>query len=246
VPGYRKTFQDKPVRPGRELSETGRGVRTAELWRDVRCWGWDFMKDVSGGLDPVPAALRRYVAKMVREAVARESPMYGFARALELLAAKEGNPFKFGRMRMRLTACDNDTVEASKKWLLETGALSGETRPNVMGRKTDCWTMVRRPLFVENAAWLDPCMSLAERAMEIAEDGEGKHVLGQTFGQEEPDREKLRGPPRRFDMMTGEECLKKKGPPGSLRRAWRAFLAWTRRGKSQPSGEEGSRGGLAR
>ncbi|MDR1037909.1 MAG: hypothetical protein LBT40_15500 [Deltaproteobacteria bacterium] len=64
--------------------------------------------------------------------------------------------------------------------------------------------MVRRPLFVEDAAWPGSCMSLTEVAMDVTEDGEEKHVLGKTFGKNDPDREKLRGHLMRFEM-SGEE-----------------------------------------
>jgi hypothetical protein len=195
----------KPVKLGRELSENISANQTAEFWRGVRCKAWDFLEDVFNGLAPVPAALRKDMLKLVRESGARESPMYRFARALERLAAREVAPFPFGRMRSRLMAYDNDTVKDSLDWLQKTGALSVETRPNARGRKTDYWTMVRRPLFVEDAAWLSSCMSLSEVAMGVTEEGGKKQVLGQTYGPDDPAWEKLKDNLKRFDMITGEE-----------------------------------------
>jgi hypothetical protein len=201
----------KAKSPGRPRKSPGPGftndISALGTWRKVRPAAWDYLageKEAEAAGVRVrlaaPAALRRDLKGLMRLCGVREPECYRFARALERLAAREPGEFTFGKMRMRLMAYDNATVEDGRRWLLTLGSLASETRRNARGRETAYWTMTRRPLFEEDAGWVETCLGAAEGALDVRREGKKLSVQGTECARDDPDWPKLAGTLPTFSM----------------------------------------------
>ncbi|MDR1314705.1 MAG: antA/AntB antirepressor family protein [Deltaproteobacteria bacterium] len=194
-----RTRAKSPGRPRTKLP--GFGSKTdvsqlADLWKSVRIGTWDLLAAPGDCLPKGGAAgLARDAGKLLKECGGREPVFWRFARALERVAGRLGNPFTFNKARTRLMYYDTATVRDCMDRLLESGALSKATRPNANGLVTDYWAMDRTPLAPRDRAWFRECLLEAEGKLEFcAEDG-WAYVRGvKCADEDDPDWPKLSGP----------------------------------------------------
>jgi hypothetical protein len=192
----------KAKSPGRPRTKLpGFGSKTdvsqlADLWKSVRIGTWDLLAAPGECLPKGGAAgLTRDAVKLLKECGGREPVFWRFARALERVAARLGNPFTFNKARMRMMSYDTQTVKDGMDRLLESGALSKATRPNANGLMTDYWTVDRTPLAPRSRAWFRECLLEAEGKLEFCVEDGGAYVRGVKCADEDaPDWRKLSGP----------------------------------------------------